>query len=148
VSNSESLVVLICYVDKVKDDLSCGWKKFVKDSYLKPIEVHQCTDGDLHTPLTSLLLKEMEGQGGVQAKLSLDLPNLFVSGCVCYTIHLCTSSASQKLPEDTEEFCQDIYNYISRSSKRTGESMQKQKFMEHDKHRILHHVTTRCFPDS
>ena len=85
----------------------------------------------------------MGGQGGVQAKLSLDLTNLFVLGCTCHSIHLCASAASQKLPADIEEFCQDIYNYIGRSPKRAGEFIEMQKFMELDEHRILRHVTTR-----
>ena len=89
VSNSKSLVVVVRHVDEVKEDQSGGWKKVVKDSFLKLIEVQQCTVGDLHTVLTNLLFKEiavpkqnligfasdnasvmMGGQGGVQAKLS------------------------------------------------------------------------------
>ena len=85
----------------------------------------------------------MGGQGGVLAKLPLDLLNLFVLGCTCHSIHLCASAASHKLPSDVEEFCQDLYNYIGRSPKRAGEFVEMQKFMELDEPRILRNVTTR-----
>ena len=85
----------------------------------------------------------MGGQGGVQAKLSLDLPNIFVLGCVCHPIYLYASATSQKLPEDIGELCQDIYNYISGSPKRAGEFIEMEKFMELDEHRTLSHVKTR-----
>jgi hypothetical protein len=162
VSNSKSLVVVIRHVDEVKEAKNGGWKKVVKDSFLQLVEVQQCTAKDIYTVLTKLLFKEigvpkqnligfasdnasvmMGVQGGVQAKLLLDLPNLFVLGCTCHSIHLCASAASHKLPTDVEEFCQDLYNYIGRSPKRAGEFVEMQKFMELDEHRILRHVTTR-----
>ena len=106
-------MVVVCHVDEVKEDQSGGWKKVVTDSFLKLIEVEHCTVGDLHTVLTNLLFEEiavpkqnligfasnissvMVGRkGSVQAKLSLNLPCLFVLGCTCHSIHLCASTAS------------------------------------------------------
>ena len=144
VSNSKSLVVVVRHIDEVKENHIGRWKKVVKDSFLNLIEPQQFIAGDLLTVLTNLLLKEiavpeqnligftsdnasvtMGRQGGLQAKLSLYLPNLFVLRCVCHSIHLFATAASQKLPEDIEEFCQDIYDYISRSPKKELESPSK-----------------------
>jgi hypothetical protein len=96
-------------------------------SFLKLVEVQQCPAKDLYTVLIKILFEEigvpkrnlfgfasdnasmmMGGKGSMQAKLLLDLPNLFVLGCTCHSIHFCASVASHKLLTDIEEFCQDL----------------------------------------
>ena len=60
----------------------------------------------------------MGASGGVRALLEEVRPGLFVMGCVCHSLALCTGHAARCLPSWLEMFVKDIASYLSRSPKR------------------------------
>ncbi|XP_064083008.1 uncharacterized protein LOC135199023 [Macrobrachium nipponense] len=85
----------------------------------------------------------MGNMGGLKAKLETRVPNLFVLGCICHSLHLCSSAACQKLPSAVEDLCRDIHRYINHSPKRLVKFHEFQDFVRVDSHRILHPCQTR-----
>ena len=60
----------------------------------------------------------MGANGGVRALLQDVVPGLFVMGCVCHSLALCTGHAARCLPSWLEMLVKDIASYMSRSPKR------------------------------
>lgn len=80
---------------------------------------------------------------GVQARLKSKISNLFVLGCVCHFMHLCSSAACLKLPSVIEDLARDIYSYFRNSSKRLNEFAEFQAFLQLKPHKILKISQTR-----
>lgn len=80
---------------------------------------------------------------GVQARLKEVNPNIFVIGCICHSISLCSSAAARKLPNEIEDFVRDVYNYLSCSSKRLMEFKEFQEYVNLKPHKILRPCQTR-----
>ena len=85
----------------------------------------------------------MGNQNGLKSKLEQVSPNLFVIGCVCHSLHLCSSAACLKLPKTVEDLCRDIYNYLCHSPKRLNEYKDFQQFTNIEPHKLLHPSQTR-----
>nr|XP_015839922.1 PREDICTED: uncharacterized protein LOC107398880 [Tribolium castaneum] len=85
----------------------------------------------------------MGAKTGVQARLKEALPNVFIMGCTCQSIHLCSSAASKKLPKSVEEFVRSIFNHFSNSSKRQESFEECQIFLEMKPHKMLKPSQTR-----
>lgn len=86
----------------------------------------------------------MMGQiNGVQARLKKLVPNLFVNGCICHILNLCSSSAYLCLPKDVEKFMKEISYYFCNSSSRKEELNTFQEYFGADVHTILRYSQTR-----
>jgi len=57
----------------------------------------------------------------VKTLLQNDIPDLFVMKCICHSLALCASYASNKLPDSVENLVRDIYTYFKYSFKRQTE---------------------------
>ena len=60
----------------------------------------------------------MGANGGLRALLEEVVPGLFVMGCVCHSLALCSGHAARCLPSWLEMLVKDIASYLSRSPKR------------------------------
>lgn len=85
----------------------------------------------------------MGNKSGVQQKLLEFNPDLYVLGCTCHSLNLCSSAACTKLPNAVEELTRDIYSYFSHSSKRIESFTEYQLFTETETHKILRPSQTR-----
>lgn len=50
----------------------------------------------------------MGDYNGAKAKLNIN-SDIFVSGCICHSLHLAASAAANVLPRQIERFCRDMY---------------------------------------
>nr|CAI5821041.1 unnamed protein product [Callosobruchus analis]CAI5827271.1 unnamed protein product [Callosobruchus analis] len=63
--------------------------------------------------------------------------------CICHSFHLSASYACEKLPQEVEQLCRDIYNYFSNSPKRSGELREFQEYLNVSPLKMLHPAATR-----
>ncbi|KAJ8932884.1 hypothetical protein NQ314_014365 [Rhamnusium bicolor] len=135
----------------------------VDDKYLGLVEVKEATAESLFNAIKQLLqeneipLSNMIGlvadnasvmQGnkkGVQARFQQEIPRLFILGCVCHSLALCSSAACKKLPQSVESLAKDIISYFSHSSKRLEELKECPVFAEIKPHKLLKLSQTRWF---
>ncbi|CAH1114785.1 unnamed protein product [Psylliodes chrysocephalus] len=80
---------------------------------------------------------------GVQAKLRVIAPHIHVQRCASHSLHLCSSAAAKKLPNNVEQFTRDIYAYFSHSSKRQEELEECQVFAKENPAKMLYPSQTR-----
>lgn len=85
----------------------------------------------------------MGHNSGVQKKLLDFNSDLYVLGCTCHSLNLCSSFACSKLPNSLEELTKDIYSYFSHSSKRIEAFTEFQLFTNTNIHKILRLSQTR-----
>lgn len=85
----------------------------------------------------------MGNKGGVQALLKEQLPNLFVLGCVCHSFALSSEAACKMLPDEIEQFAQDVVNYFGKSASRRQDFSKYQAIAELAPHRLLKLSQTR-----
>ena len=71
------------------------------------------------------------------------IPDIVVVKCSCHSIHLVSSYASKKLPDELEATVRSIYNHFSRSSARRRDFANIQQFAEVEQHSILSPGQTR-----
>lgn len=79
----------------------------------------------------------------VKTLLQNDIPNLFVMKCICHSLALCASYASNKLPDSVENLVRDVYTYFKYSFKRQTEFKEFQVFVELKPHKLLQPSQTR-----
>ena len=79
---------------------------------------------------------------GVQHLLRQKIPALYVQGCTCHCMHLCTSWACLQLPNELD-LARSIHSYLSNSPKRLDEYKEFQKFTDTNPKKILHGSFTR-----
>lgn len=151
ISIKKSLIVLVRY-----------WKHDrVVDRILELIEVEDASAEALFLSIKSILDTHsvpyknmiafaadnastmMGDKNGVQAKLRELVPNLYVQGCLCHSLHLCSSAAAKELPSVVEQFVRDIYAYFAHSSKRISELGECQIFANEKPHKMLYPSQTR-----
>ena len=136
-------------------------KERVRDLFLHLIDVKDSTAEGIYNSLVEFFTKHnipfanmigyaadnaavmMGNISGLKKKLEDKVPNLFVLGCICHSLHLCSSNACLKLPRSIEDFCRDLYNYIFHSPKRILQFKEMQKFAALEPHRLLHPSQTR-----
>lgn len=151
VSSVKSLAVTVRYHNGSK----------VITQFLCLIEVPEATADILFAVLMSKLkdlkipVKNIIGYGadnanvmmgsisGLKAKFKEILPNIFVMGCICHSLDLCSSAAAKQLPKSVEQFVHDIYNHFAHSSKRKHNFVKYQEFCDVHKHAILRPCDTR-----
>lgn len=85
----------------------------------------------------------MGDYNGVKAKLKNINKEIFVSGCICHSLHLASSAASNTLPREVEGFCREVYNYLCNSPKRLDSYKEFQDFVQLKSHKILKASQTR-----
>lgn len=85
----------------------------------------------------------MGQQGGVRALLLKDNPYLYTFGCICHSMHLCSSAAARKIPNSIENLAKNIYSFFSHSAKRQFEFTEFQKYFDVEVHKILKTASTR-----
>ena len=128
VSNTKQLAVVVRIVNKEKE--------IVEDKFLHLLDVEDCSAESLFQIIKQFFEKHgipfenmvgyaadnasvmMGNMGGLKAKFKSILPNLFVIGCICHSLHLCSNNACLMLPRSVEELCKDVHNYINHSPKR------------------------------
>ncbi|CAH1099559.1 unnamed protein product [Psylliodes chrysocephalus] len=133
----------------------------VKDRFLELLEIKQCTAEAIfncireffdsnNIPLKNIIglaadnASTMMGHlSGVQKRFRDIVPHIYVQGCTCHSLHLCTSSAAKKLPNTVEQFTRDIYSYFSNSNKRQEELQECQVFFNERPHKMLYPSQTR-----
>ncbi len=72
----------------------------------------------------------MGSRSSVKTLLKNDIPKLFVMKCICHSLALAASHATETLPIEVENLLRDVYSYIKYSSKR-------KKNFEEIKHKLL-----------
>lgn len=65
--------------------------------------------------------------GGVRTLFKKDNINLFVMGCTCHSLHLCSSAAAKCLPPHLEQLTKNIYAYFAHSTERILELKEIQE---------------------
>lgn len=85
----------------------------------------------------------MGAVNGVQAKLKLQIPNLFVNGCICHSLNLISCAAFSCLPTDIDKFMRAINSYFCNSPKRKEEFVEFQEYFGAEVHVILRYASTR-----
>lgn len=79
----------------------------------------------------------------VKTLLEEDVPGIFVMKCICHSLALCASYASEKLPNNVEELVRNIYNYMKQSFKRLSKFKEFQVFIDCKPHKMLQPCQTR-----
>jgi hypothetical protein len=134
----------------------------VKDEFLCLLDVTDSTAGGLYSTLTNFFNEHdipyrtnmigfaadgtntmMGANNSLQSLLKKDVPNLFIMKCVCHSLALCASYASEKIPDDVENLIKNIYTYFKYSSKRQIEFKNFQRFTEVKPHKLLKPCQTR-----
>ncbi|XP_050300186.1 LOW QUALITY PROTEIN: uncharacterized protein LOC126738788 [Anthonomus grandis grandis] len=132
-----------------------------QDRFLDLVEVEEVTSEDLFNIIKNILVENgipfdnvigfasdnastmMGVVKGVQARFKEILSHIYVQGCTCHSLHLCSSAAAKKLPNNVEQFTRDIYAYFAHSSKRISELKECQIFANEKPHKMLHPSQTR-----
>lgn len=70
-------------------------------------------------------------------------PNLFLSGCICYLLHIAADKGAAMLPIRTDEFLIDAYYYLGKSNLRQSNIKEFQILFEVKQKKVLKHVNTR-----
>lgn len=133
----------------------------VKDCFLGLLEVESGDSQSLFNCICELLNKHeipinnmlgfagdnasviMGVKSGIVARLKEVNKDVMVLGCICHSLHLCSSAAALKLPKSIEEFVRNIYNHFSNAPKRIKEFEEFQKFVDMKPHKMLRPCQTR-----
>ncbi|KAG5866720.1 hypothetical protein JTB14_023863 [Gonioctena quinquepunctata] len=150
VSTKKSLAIVIRFYHGV-----------VQDRFLGLVEVKSANAEALFNAIQNLLRKyqlplenmlgfaadnasTMMGRlSGIQARLRNNNEHITILGCVCHSLHLCSSAAALKLPKSVEEFVRSLYNHFSNSSKRIQEFEDFQQFVNMKPYKMLKPAQTR-----
>lgn len=73
----------------------------------------------------------------VMTLLKRDIPSLFVMKCVCHSLALCVSHATEQLPPDLEVTIRETYSYLKYSAKRLKNFEVLQEMFNVPKHQML-----------
>ncbi|XP_055535505.1 uncharacterized protein LOC129724543 [Wyeomyia smithii] len=79
----------------------------------------------------------------LSALLKRDVPSLLILKCTCHSIALCSSYACKHVPDNIEQLCREIYNYLSNSPMRTSRFEEIQVLLEYKPVKMLHPSATR-----
>lgn len=153
VSTTKSLVLLARYFDFTFNK--------VRDRFLAMIElrnsdaesIFKCIQKcfiELKIPLQNCIglasdnASVMTGKkSGVKALFLKENPFLFTIGCMCHSLHLCSSAAARMIPTSVEILARNIYLYFSHSPKRQAEYKEFQESFNVKTHKILKTSSTR-----
>lgn len=153
ISASKSLVMVVRFYNTTAERVCDRFLSLVKienatasgifDSISKVFDENKIPRKNLFGFAADNAATMMGHKAGVQQKLLEFNPTLYVFGCSCHTLDLCSSAACAKLPNSVEELTRDIYSYFSHSCKRIDSFKEYQLFTETQPHRILRPSQTR-----
>lgn len=128
VDSKKSLCVIVRYV---------GDEMFIHEDFLTLIEVPEATAEIMFSKLVEFFDKfeipykqnfiafasdgasVMVGRYNSVSKLFKDeIPGLFTMRCICHTFHIIASKAVEKLPDEIEKCCREIYSHFNCGAKR------------------------------
>ncbi|XP_055909043.1 uncharacterized protein LOC129943941 [Eupeodes corollae] len=153
VSTTKCLVLVVRYFDFVV----CK----VRDKFLSLISIENCDSLNIYKTIVTFFQniqvphKNIVGfasdnasvmmgkKSGVKTLLQKDQPHLYVMGCICHSLHLCSSAASKKLPSHLEALTRNIYSFFAHSPKRKLKLEEFQKYFSVEVHKILKMSSTR-----
>lgn len=122
ISTSKSLVMVARFYDTAAEK--------VCDKFLALIKIEDGTANGIFTSISNFFAENkipgrnlidfgadnaatmMGHKSGVQQKLLQFNPDLYVLGCTCHSLDLCSSAACLKLPDSVEELTRDIHIFI------------------------------------
>lgn len=150
VSSRKCLAVVVRY-----------FHKKLETNFLALLEVPEATASILFKAIMDLLakfdipVKNLVGYGadnastmmgstsGLKAKFKEVVPRIFVFGCICHSLALCSSHAAKLIPDSIENFCHDLYNHFAHSAKRKSVFERFQRISELKPHELLRPAQTR-----
>nr|XP_015840122.1 PREDICTED: uncharacterized protein LOC107399001 [Tribolium castaneum] len=139
----------------------CNKENRVLDKFWGLVRLKNCTSQGIfdsinqhflenNVPITNLIglaadnaTVMMGAFNGVQAKLRELVPDLYVLGCSCHSLNLCSTPACLMLPTSVEKLTKDIHLYFAHSSKRTESFEEFQTFTNVESHKVLKLAQTR-----
>lgn len=60
----------------------------------------------------------MGANNSVMTRFREACPGIYISKCICHSLHICASNAAKKLPRSCENLVKDVYNFFKQSAKR------------------------------
>lgn len=144
IGTKKCLALVVRYFDQIKGK--------VRDRFLSMLELRDCDATSLHKVISDLFVKYniplsnivgfasdnasvMTGwKSGVRTHLKNQNLYLFVMGCICHSLHLCSSS---RLPRNLDKFTKNVYNYFAHSTKKLIEFQEIQEMFSVNVHKIL-----------
>nr|CAI5832605.1 unnamed protein product [Callosobruchus analis] len=85
----------------------------------------------------------MGAHNSLKTLLVNDIPDPYTMKCICHSLALFASYASEKLPDDAEKLVRSIYSYMHHSYKRQSSFQEFQIFYNIKPHKLLHPSQTR-----
>lgn len=85
----------------------------------------------------------MGRKGGVRSHFETENAHLYVMGCNCHSLHLCSSAACKVLPSNLEQLTRNIGSYFAHSSKRLLDFEKLQELFNTKPHKLLKTSSTR-----
>nr|CAI5849290.1 unnamed protein product [Callosobruchus analis] len=84
----------------------------------------------------------MGAHNSLKTLLVNDIPDLYTMKCICHSLALCASYASEKLPDDAEKLVRSIYSYMHHSYTRQSSFQEFQIFCNIKPHKVLEQYDT------
>lgn len=85
----------------------------------------------------------MGANNSVMTRFQTACPGIYISKCICHSLHICASNASKMLPRQCEDLVKDIYNFFKQSAKRKSMFAKFQEIENIQIYQILHPAQTR-----
>lgn len=70
-------------------------------------------------------------------------PGIFISKCICHSLHLCTSEAAKELSTRVEGLSRDMYSFFKSSAKRKANLKKFAEFCRIEPQKLLAPSQTR-----
>lgn len=85
----------------------------------------------------------MGKNNSVMSRFLENQPGIFISKCICHSLHLCASEAAKQLPRRCEDLARDVFSYFKNSAKRKAIFLTFQEFANVKPHKLLAPSQTR-----
>lgn len=85
----------------------------------------------------------MTANNSVMTRFKEICPDIYISKCLCHSIHNCASNAAKQLPRRCEDLVKDICNFFIQSAKRKSIFLKFQDLAKTPIHQMLHPAQTR-----
>lgn len=85
----------------------------------------------------------MGAHNSVMTRFQEACPGIYISKCICHSLHICASNAAKCLPRRCEDLVKDVYNFLKQSAKRKTVFSKFQELASVPIHQMLHPAQTR-----
>lgn len=85
----------------------------------------------------------MGSNNSVMTRFQAACPGIYISKCICHSLHICASNAAAQLPRRCEDLVKDVYNFFKQSAKRKSIFSAFQEMADVAVLQILHPAQTR-----